>query len=832
MSKLYLIDGHSMAYRAFYAISTLSNSRGMPTNAIYGFIIMLLKALKEENPDYLCILFDSKTKTFRHDIFPKYKAHRERMPGEMSVQMPVIDDVIESLGCFSMSCDGYEADDLIATCVKKFENNVDEIYILTQDKDMLSLVSEKTKVISCKKGIVEKTIFDKDMVIEKFGVSPSKILELLSLIGDSSDNIPGAKGIGEKIGIELIKKYESLDNILKNPEIIENQKIRRIIMEEKDMIGLSRELVSLKDSISLGFSLSDLKIKAPDKKSLLSLFSELEFKTLIKELSLKEEEEMEVSLAFSSSLFNAKAVSLFGVRGSGFGSQEEEIRSRDDKFILSDGTSSFLSSFEEARAIIEDEKIEKYGYDLKSWIILLKRERIELKGGLFDIMLASYLLTPGTKQGLDDIFMRNSPKENQDAVGVFKLKNIMEEKLKEEGLLGLFEELEMRCVKILAEMELVGIKVDKKYLEIFKIELLSKIASLTEKIYSFVGEFNINSPKQLSFILFEKMGFPIIQKGKTFSSTNEDVLISLSNIHPLPKLILEYRELAKLKSTYIDGLIPLIGENGRVHTSFNQAITATGRLSSSNPNLQNIPIKTELGKKIRKAFIPDKGNVFLKADYSQIELRILAHISQDEALISSFLQGEDIHFNTAQSLYGTSNITEDMRQQAKTINFGIIYGMSAYGLSKELSISPQDAQEIIDRYFKAHPGVLRYIKETIEKAKDKGYVETLWGRKRYIPEVLSKNKATREFGERAAVNMPIQGTCADLIKKAMIDVSKNIPSDCKLLLQVHDELLFEMPEENVSKFATIILNAMKNARQFDVPIDVNISSCRKSWGEI
>ncbi|MEW6103058.1 MAG: DNA polymerase I [bacterium] len=813
MSKLYLIDGHSMAYRAFYAIPTLSTSKGEPTNAIYGFTIMLLKILKEEKPDYLCICFDSKTPTFRHNIYPKYKAHRERMPEEMRIQIPIIFEIIKSLGCFSISIDGYEADDLIASSVKRFKDDVDEIFILTQDKDILSLIDEKTKVISTKKGITERTIFDKEKTLEKFGVSSEKIPELLSIVGDSSDNIPGAKGIGEKTGIELIKKH-SLDNILKNPEIIENPKIREVIKQEKEKIELSKSLVRLKDDISLDISLPSLKIKEMDKNSLLSLFSNLEFKTLINEMSLKEEKEREI-LSFSL-ISKTKGISLF---------------LKDDKLIISDGLNSFLAGFDEAKTLFEDENIEKIGFDVKSIIILLKSRRIELKGRLFDIMIASYLLTPGLKQSLEDVFMRNLPNETQDAMGIFKLKIELEKKLKENGLLGLFEELEMPLVKILSEMESYGIMVSQKYLVEFGKELDSQISLLSEKIYSFVGEFNINSPKQLSFILFEKLNLPIIKRGKTGPSTDEEVLFSLSKLHPLPKLLLDYREIAKLKSTYTDGIIPLIGNDGRIHTSFNQTITQTGRLSSSNPNLQNIPIRTDLGKKIRRAFIPKDGCVFLKADYSQIELRILAHISQDKALISSFIAGEDIHSNTASEIYGTSNITEDMRRQAKTINFGIVYGMSSYGLSKELGISAGNAQEMIDRYFALHPGVLMYIQETIQKARELGYVETLWKRKRYIPEILSKNKAIREFAERAAINMPIQGTCADLIKKAMIDVCKKLPSNCKLLLQVHDELLFEIPEEKASQIAPIVIESMKNARKFDVPIEVNIS-IGKNWGEI
>jgi len=816
MVNLYLIDGQGMAYRAFYAISNLSTSKGMPTNAIYGFSTMLLKVLKEDKPDYLCILFDSKEKTFRHNLFSEYKAQRKKMPEDMKIQMPIISEVIKALGCFSISLDGYEADDIIASCVKRFKDKVDKIYILTQDKDILSLVSEKVEVVSYKKGSSEKIIFDKERVIEKFGVSPSCILDLLALIGDTSDNIPGAKGIGEKTGVSLIKRYKSLDNILKNPQIIGEKNIGKIIAEEKGNIELSKKLVSLKDDLPLPFSLSDLKIKDPDKKSLLSLFSSLEFKTLIDELSLKDKEEREESPFSLISKPVAISLSLSG-----------------DKLLIGDKTHLFSLSFNEAKKFLEDLEIEKYGYDLKSFILLLKNKGIELKGNIFDIMIASYLLNPGLKHDISDIFLRHLPEETPDAIGIFRVKEVLENKMKKEGLFSLFNELETPLIRILAGMEDYGIRVDKEYLETFKIELSSKISSQEEKIYSFAGEFNINSPKQLSFILFEKLSLPVIKRKKTGPSTDEEVLVSLSRLHPLPGLILEYRELAKLKSTYVDGIIDLIGSDGRVHTSFNQAITATGRLSCSNPNLQNIPVKTELGKKIRRAFIPDFGNVFLKADYSQIELRLLAHISGDSLLISSFLKDEDIHSNTASEIYGIpkEKITGEMRRQAKTINFGIIYGMSSYGLSKELGISTNAAQEMIDRYFKMHPGVLRYIENTIKEARELGYVKTLSGRKRYIPEILSKNKQIREFGERAAINMPIQGACADLIKKAMISISKNIKDEAKMLLQVHDELLFELPEGKVSQIAPIVIECMKNVGEFSVPIEVNIS-VGKNWGEL
>ncbi|HAW50144.1 TPA: DNA polymerase I [bacterium] len=819
MRKLFLLDGHSLAYRAFYAIPPLTNSKGQQTNAIYGFCNMLLKIIKEESPDYLCVCFDSSVPTFRHNIFPKYKAHRERMPQEMRDQMLWIVEVIENLGCSSISVDGYEADDVMATIARRFKLFVDKIFLITQDKDIFQLIDDKINVVSCKKGISERITYDSEKTKERFGVLPEKIVDFLSLVGDTSDNLPGAKGLGEKQAQKFVNEY-NLSEIIKDPSIIKDQKLYKIILDEKENIELTKDLVILKDA-PIDISLDSLKIKPQNKEKLLSIFLELEFRSLISQLGLSFEKKEE-SIGFSYQAISQKnAISMF--------------LKDNKKIFFSDGELIWsCSNPNEAEGIFENEGIEKIGYDLKAWMIFLSSYDIKLYGKLFDIMIGSYLLGHGLKQTIDDVFIRHNPGASVDAKTIFKTKENIEKKLIEDGLLPLFYDLEMPLVNVLFSMEKEGIKIDKSYLEQLGIELERKLFSLTHEIYkSAQTEFNINSPKQLSFVLFEKLCLPIIKKGKTGPSTDEETLAVLSKLHPLPNIILEYRELAKLKSTYIDGLIPLIGKDGRIHSVFNQAITATGRLSSSNPNLQNIPVRTEIGRLIRKAFIPEEGKIFLSADYSQIELRLLAHISGDELLIKAFNNNEDIHKNTASKIYGVMPelVTEDMRRQAKIINFGIIYGMSGYGLSKELGITPNEAQMIIDRYFEMHKGIEKYIKETLKKAKEKGYVETLWERKRYIPEIFSKNKQVKEFGERAAINMPIQGTCADLIKKAMIKIYERLPDDCKMILQVHDELLFEMPKERVSEVTPVILEAMKNAGKFDVPIVVNISS-GKNWGEM
>ncbi|MDI6752701.1 MAG: DNA polymerase I, partial [bacterium] len=637
--------------------------------------------------------------------------------------------------------------------------------------------------------------------------------DFLTIVGDTSDNLPGIKGIGPKAAVELINRFGDLDSILENVAKIGNPRIVKALQEAK--IETKRKLVVLSSDIPLEIGLAETEVQNPDKQKLLSIFLEHEFGSLIKEFELKKEEFASYS-TFSE--LKGEAISIIH---------------KECDLLLSDGKESYslpFSEIERIAPIFSNERIKKYGYNLKS----LLTQNIKFSGELFDLQIASYLLTPGLKHNLEDIVLRYAPSSDHSPMTIFLLKEKLEQRMKDEGLLTLFYEIEMPLVRVLADMEMAGISVDKGYLSSFGKELEAKIASLSKEIYDSAGEpFNLNSPKQLSSILFEKLGLTPLKQIKTGYSTNEEVLTALSNLHPLPRLLLEYRELAKLKSTYIDGLLPMIDGGGRVHTSFNQTVTATGRLSSSNPNLQNIPIRSELGKGIRRAFVAGTGNLLLSADYSQIELRLLAHLSDDELLIASFLAGEDIHTETAARIYNIDPVfvTQAMRRQAKAVNFGIIYGMGPYGLASQIGVSTQDAKEMIAKYFGLYKGVAKYIEETKALAIEKGYAETMDKRKRHIPELLSKNRKEKEFGERVAVNMPIQGSAADLIKKAMLKIAKNLPSEAKMLLQVHDELIFEVQENYLAKASPIIIDSMQNVVKLKVPLIVHISS-GKNWGEI
>lgn len=867
MKRLFLIDGHGLAYRAFFAIKALSTSTGISTNAVYGFVNMLIKLLKEEKPEYLAVVFDSKIPTFRHKKYPDYKAQRQRMSEDMQAQLPLIMEVITAFNIPIFSKDEYEADDIIGTLAKRYENEVDEVVVVTGDKDMLQLVDDKIKVLDTKKGV----IYDIKGVHEKFGVQPNKIIDVLGLCGDTSDNIPGIKGIGEKTAIKLIQEFGSLENLLNNLDNVSNEKIKAA---PQDAI-ISKELVTIDTQVPISADLDMCQIKEYDKDRLFEVLEKLEFKKLLKELGLYKKEasgdyqiitdknEFQVLLnslkdtpSFSIDLetntqivgiaMALKPHSVYYIPvGHEYSGAPQQLKS---EYVL-----------EALKPFLESKEIKKIGHDLKYQLIVLANYGIRLEGIEFDTMIASYLLNPAAKHNLEDIVLnyygvtKCSPMTEDRGgrgleyqVGDYACSNAdwtyrlncdtLRSKLSEENLTFLFEEIEMPLIEVLAQMEQDGIKIDISYLKELSLEFGHKLSDLKREIYKLTGtEFNINSPRQLGFILFEKLKMPMMKKTKTGFSTNEDVLQELSNYHELPGKILEYRELSKLKSTYIDALLQLVNPvTHRLHTSYNQTITATGRLTSSNPNLQNIPIRTELGNRIREAFIPEEGYVLVSFDYSQIELRILASMTKDERLINAFINNEDIHTQTAIEIFGGSPelITSEMRRAAKVVNFGITYGMSAYGLSKELKIVPKQAKDIINRYFERYPKVKDYIDKTIEETKLKGYVSTLWGRKRYLPELNSQNKILREFAERQAINMPIQGTAADLIKIAMIEIHKRLNrKKAKMLLQVHDELVFEVKESSKDEVIELVKNCMEGIGEFLVPIKVDVHSGR-NWGKI
>ncbi|MDP2929347.1 MAG: DNA polymerase I [Candidatus Omnitrophota bacterium] len=878
--RLFLIDGNSFCYRAFYAIRSLSNSKGQPTNAVYGFNSMLSKIMEDEKPDMLAVAFDLKGPTFRHKKFEEYKIHRKPMPDDLVSQMTYIKQLVQAYNIPIYEVQGYEADDLLATLAKRAESKDIETFIVTGDKDALQLVNSHIRVYSTHK---EGLIYDEDKVKEAYGVGPDRITDIMALMGDASDNIPGVKGIGEKSAVELIGEFGSLEELYKNIDKVKSEAKKNMLKINEKSAFLSKELATVDIDVPVDIDFKELELKEPDNQRLLELFKELEFKSLIKDLTPKEKLESDYILVSDEKAFKAL---LDGLRNSKEFVFDTETTSEDPvlaklagiSFSWKEGIAYYVGVYEGAREdnklnielalgslkdIFEDEEIKKTGQNVKYDYIILANYGIRVKGIIFDTMVASYLLNPSKlNHGLDDISfeylnhkMTTSIQEligkgksaiTMDKVDVrkvsdyscedsdvtFRLKRILEKEISQKGLDELLYNVEMPLVEVLARMEMNGVSIDKEYLADLSKEMSGKLDKLTGKIYELAGEeFNINSPKQLAVILFEKMKLPIVRRTKTGISTDEEVLTKLALNHPLPEKLLEYRELSKLKSTYVDSLPGLINPaTDRVHTSFNQTVTATGRLSSSGPNLQNIPIRTEEGKKIRKAFIPsNKNNLLMSADYSQIELRILGHLSEDKNLVKAFKEGLDIHAYTASLVFGVKEgeVTSQMRGMAKTVNFGILYGMSPYGLSQSLKIDVNKAKDFIDAYFERYPEVRFYLEGLIEEARQKGYALTLLGRRRYIPEINSPDMRMRQFAERTAINTPIQGTAADIIKVAMIAIQEKLSKDAsasKMIMQVHDELVFDVPKDELKKVYRIVKDGMENVIKLKVPIEAHIEA--------
>jgi len=893
MPTLYLIDGNSYIYRAFYAIRGLTTSSGFPTNAIFGFTNMLLKVLREKNPDYFAVVFDSPVPTERHRIYEAYKAHRPSMPDELRTQIQPIKEIINAFNIPSIEIEGYEADDVLGTIAKKAEKEGLDVCIITADKDINQILSPNIKTYDTMKNKITE---EKD-IIERFGVKPSRVPEIMALMGDASDNIPGVPGIGEKTAVALLKEFGSLDNLIKNYPKVKKPKLRAAIAENIENIKLSLVLATIDSNMPLETSIKELKPEEPDWTRLLDFFRKFEFSALLKLIpeqargheikkincitildkdalknaiaSIKEE----VSVDTETTSKSPMTAELVGTSLSSRLSESPQAANTENAYYIP-LTHSYIGVPEQLskeyvlgqlRDIFENPKIGKIGHNIKYDLIILKNEKINLKGITFDTMLASYLLNPNkTNHNLEDVSMTHlalkklsyndvtdKGKKNfrevsvedatkysgEDAVVSLKLKHLLEPAIKKEGLARLFYEIEMPLIEVLADIEMAGIKIDLPLMNDLSKELERELTVLEKRIYFLAGEeFNINSPKQLQEILFEKLGLRTIKKTKTGFSTNVDVLEQLALEHELPKEILEHRTLSKLKNTYVDALPKLINpETGRLHTSFNQTVTATGRLSSSDPNLQNIPIRGEWGKRIREAFIAEKGHLLLSSDYSQIELRILAHLSQDKRLIEVFKNDGDIHTMTACELFGVTpeNVTTEMRRRAKTVNFGIVYGISPYGLSQELGITPEEAKLYIDTYFAKHGGVKDYIGKLIQEASEIGYVSTIFGRKRAIPELKSTNKNTRQLGERLAMNTPIQGSAADIIKISMINIWHRLKKEglqTKMLLQVHDELLFEVPIEEKDRTRAMVKEEMEKAVKLSVPLKVDIG-IGKNWSE-
>ena len=872
MEKLLLIDGMSSAYRAFYAIRGLTTSRGFPSNAVFGFIQILRKVLAEYQPDYVAIAGDAKGPTFRHELYKEYKAQRKPMPPDLSVQIPLLKRVAEGYRIPWLELPGYEADDILAWLTLQARAHGVKTYILTGDKDMMQLVDEMVSVISPHKA---GKIFDAAAVEDHYGIPPSKVGDLLALMGDSSDNVPGVPGVGAKTAVKLLKEYHTLEGVLEHAGEVKNSRVRENLSTYADQARFSRQLVELKTDLPLERKWEDLQVREPDLERLRELFSELEFKKLLQEvlpdesprISTRRLEDADACRELVDDLTRAGEFAI-RVRSDGFGFMV--ARPTGLAVSYKKGEAVFIDLTDEAfredilsifRPILENEEVGKMAHGAKSLNHLFLNAGITLRGILWDNLLASYLLQPSRPEhdlGMLSWEFLNHPiippreKENdlfdsgedeivlcEEAAADFELKSVLEEKLKEGELLELLRDMELPLSAILVEMERNGIRLDRSQFDRLAHSIEEELSTLVEKLYELAGEeFNLNSPKQLRRILFDKLGLPPKKKTKTGYSTDVSVLTQLAEEHELPGLILKYRGLFKLKSTYLDPLPYMINpETGRIHTTLHQAVTATGRLSSSAPNLQNIPIRGEMGREVRMAFVPgDPGWRFLSADYSQIDLRVMAHLSEDPLLLEAFRNNEDIHTFTASLIFSLSpdEITTEMRRRAKTVNFGIIYGMGAFGLSRDLNISFQEADVFIKSYFEKYAGVAEYISRTIKEVKERGYVTTLFHRRRYIPELSSDQENIRRFGERTAVNTPIQGTSSDIIKLAMIEVSKKLHRegfDARLLLQVHDDLLFECPADELPRLSKMVRSAMEEVVTLSVPLRVDIK-VGENWGEM
>lgn len=838
MKAFYLMDGNSLLYRAFYATPYLANSKGVPTNATYAFTNMVRKILKERSPSFLLCVFDSKVPSFRVQISESYKAQRPPMPSSLSLQIPYVRKILEAMGIRTLEMETFEADDLIASIVKTLKGEGRVFYIVTNDKDMMQLVDEDVFILDTMKDLV---IGPKE-VRERFGIDPKLIPDFLALAGDAVDNIPGVPGIGEKGARTLVGSFGPIESIYENLEMIKSPAMREKLERGRDLAFLSKRLALIRTDLPLPIEEGQLRIGSPDIKELKRIFRELEFVSLVREI--RQETRVEEPFLIRERGFEevrkdvAYLVPIF--EGKGYGLKLTAFALSDgDGCVLSESVEELFEALSAARKIVT--------YDLKPLLLFLKRKgkRLQRDTECFDVMLASHLLNPLRK----DLSLEGILEEELDAEvqtrgreGLLHKASLLKEleqslrgRMDELSLSFLFSRIEMPLVEVLSSMEFHGVLVRKDILSMLSKEYEAKIEELKRRIYEMAGgPFNINSQQQLSHVLFDVLRLSPSKKTKKGYSTDTDVLKELSKVHRIASLILEYRALSKLKSTYIDTLPGFIDpDTGRIHTRFDQTTAATGRIISSDPNLQNIPIRGEEGKRVRSAFIADEGFLILSADYSQIELRILAHISGDNVLREAFLRDEDIHAKVAQELFNVDRVTEEMRRTAKVVNFGVVYGMSGFGLSKEVEIPLKDAERYIEEYFKRHEGVKQYVDRMKEEVREKGFVRTLLGRIRYIPEIRSPDPTIRQFGERMAINTPIQGTAADVIKLAMIDIHRRIEElgfSSRLIMQIHDELVLEVKEEELESVKEIVKTSMEGAVSLSVPLKVKMGVGR-SWAE-
>lgn len=886
--RLMLIDGNSLLHKAFHALPPLANKDGTYTNGVYGFLTMFYKILDEYNPDYISVAFDRKGLTFRHKEYTEYKAGRKKTPNELGMQFPILKDVLDKLNINRIELDGFEADDIIGTIARVGEDEDLEVIAFTGDRDYLQLVSDKTKILISKKGISNLEIYDVEAMMERYGLTPEQFIDLKGLMGDKSDNIPGVPGVGEKTGIKLLTEYKSIEGVYENIDEVSGKKLKERLIENKQQAFMSRRLARIVTNVPIDMDINQLKRVEPDYEGLYEIYNRLGFKSLIAKINkdfirdnteelktifeiVKNKEDIEkiIKQIEDRQIFCFKFIvdgpNSLKDRVLGLAVKVEEDISYYIDFEEQDDSFNQVELF---REIFENKEILKSGHNVKSDVLVLLRYGINIEGIHFDSLIGQYLIDPSQNdyslKNLATEYLNTQIKDDVDLLGkgkkrmelkdisveeraefysnqvniIFKLQEVIKKKIDEYDMNELFYEIEMPLAEVLAHMEYNGFKVDVDKLKELGKEFDGKIEYLTKSIYELSGEeFNINSPKQLGVILFEKLNLPPIKKTKTGYSTNAEVLEKLKDKHEIIEKILEYRQIVKLKSTYVDGLISLIdGETNKVHSSFNQTITTTGRISSTEPNLQNIPVRTAEGRRIRKVFVAsDKESKLVDADYSQIELRVLAHISNDPKLKEAFFTDEDIHRKTASEVFGVAKeeVTSLLRSRAKAVNFGIIYGISDFGLSRDLNITKKEAKKYIDSYLDNYKLVKEYMDNIVKDGKEKGYVETILNRRRYLPELKSSNFNVRSFGERMAMNTPIQGSAADIIKIAMIKVYSELKDKkmkSKLILQVHDELIVEAHKDEINQVKNILKDLMENAISLNVPLKVDMET-GDSWYE-
>ena len=840
MKKFLIVDGNSILNRAYYGVRILTNRNGLPTNAIYGMVTMLSKQIEAVKPDYMAVAFDLKAPTFRHKMYADYKAGRKPMPDELRVQFPYAKDVCRALGFTVVEKEGYEADDILGTLAQATADRGDCAYILTGDKDSLQLISEDGKISVLLAGNVETTFYDSAKFREKYGISPSLFVDVKALMGDSSDNIPGVPGIGEKTALKLISEHSTIESLYQNlPHAQLTPSVKAKLEAGHDSALMSKELATICRTAPIETGSEAYESAKADKKALLKMFTEFEFSSLIKKMGLDNEENEgdECDFAFPD-VKETDAKSLVGML-----SDEVSVWLGEDKiYIYSEDKLYSCGDVEEIFRAFTDNNTKVICYDCKEIYKEASVRGVNFRGCYFDVMLGEYVLNAASSFTLDKLALeyegisKDIPDE-QKAFVIYNIYKSEKAKIDELGFDKLMHEIEMPLAAVLADMELAGFKVDVDGLGKFGENLDTVASQLKERIFFAAGcEFNLNSPKQLGEVLFEKLGLPAEKKTQKGYSTSAEILEKLRPFHPIIDDILEYRKVTKLKSTYVEGLTKVADENGRVHSSFNQTGTTTGRLSSSEPNLQNIPIRTELGREMRRFFVPRENNyVLIDADYSQIELRLLAAISGDDAMISAFKSGYDIHTATAATVFGVAekDVDIELRKRAKAVNFGIVYGIGDFSLSQDLGISRAAAKKYIESYLAAYPMVDSYLKGIISSAYENGFVTTLFGRRRYIPELAGQNKVLKKFGERVAMNSPIQGSAADIIKIAMIKVSQKLKEkglDARLILQVHDELILEAHIDCADSAAEILSECMESAVSLAVPLSAE-SCIGKNWYE-